>query len=65
MGPLEGYKILEVGGIGPGPFGAMMLADMGAEIIRVDRKIPPMEMFDPKYDVLNRSRRSIIVDLKS
>lgn len=64
MGPLKGYKILEVGGIGPGPFGAMMLADMGAEIIRVDRKVPPMEMFDPKYDVLNRSRRSIIVDLK-
>ena len=37
MGPLEGYRILELAGIGPGPFCAMMLADMGADIIRIDR----------------------------
>ena len=37
MGPLGGYRILELAGIGPGPFCAMMLADMGAEIIRIDR----------------------------
>ena len=37
MGPLEGVKILEIAGIGPGPFAAMMLADMGADVIRVDR----------------------------
>ena len=38
MGPLKGVKIIEVAGIGPGPLCAMMLADMGADIIRVDRK---------------------------
>ncbi len=38
MGPLRGVKIVEIAGIGPGPFCAMMLADMGAEIIRVDRQ---------------------------
>ncbi len=37
MGPLEGVKVLEVAGIGPGPFACMMLADMGAEVIRIDR----------------------------
>ena len=37
MGPLEGVKILEVAGIGPGPFAAMMLSDMGAEVLRIDR----------------------------
>ena len=37
MGPLTGYKIIELAGIGPGPFCGMMLADMGAEVIRVDR----------------------------
>ena len=37
MGPLSGVKVLEIGGIGPGPFAAMMLADMGAEVIRLDR----------------------------
>jgi alpha-methylacyl-CoA racemase len=36
-GPLSGYRIIEIAGIGPGPFAAMMLADMGAEVIRVDR----------------------------
>ena len=37
MGPLNGIKIIEITGIGPGPFAAMMLSDMGAEIIRIDR----------------------------
>ena len=37
MGPLEGIRIVEIAGIGPGPFCAMMLADMGAEVLRVDR----------------------------
>ena len=37
MGPLEGVRILEVAGIGPGPFAGMMLSDMGAEVIRIDR----------------------------
>jgi len=64
MGPLSGVKIIEMGGIGPGPFCAMMLADMGAEVIRVDRKGQKGVMSDPKYEILHRSRRSIAMDLK-
>ncbi len=66
-GPLSGYRIIEVAGIGPGPFGAMMLADMGADVVRVDRaqnvrgEIPST----PSWDVLNRGRRSIAIDLKN
>jgi len=41
-GPLQGFKVLEMAGIGPGPFCAMMLADMGAEVIRVDRLHPAL-----------------------
>lgn len=66
-GPLVGYKIIELAGIGPNPFCAMLLADMGAEVIRVDRVVDgglgiPL---DPKFALLDRSRRSIAVDLKS
>ncbi|MCG8670709.1 MAG: CoA transferase, partial [Pseudomonadales bacterium] len=61
MGPLKGYKIIEFAGIGPGPFCAMMLADMGAEVIRIDRPNTP----GGKGDVLARGRQSIAVDLKS
>ena len=66
-GPLTGYRIIEVAGIGPGPFGAMMLADMGADVIRVDRAQNVRdEMPDtPSWDVLNRGRRSIGIDLKN
>lgn len=63
MGPLEGVKIVEFAGIGPGPFCAMLLADMGADIIRIDRygaKGGPAPSFDP----LLRNRRSVAVDLK-
>lgn len=62
MGPLAGYRIIELAGIGPGPFCGMMLSDMGAEVIRVDRAAPGASA--PK-DVLVRNRRSIAVDLKS
>lgn len=63
MGPLTGTKIIELAGIGPGPFCGMMLSDMGAEVIRVDRAgaAAPKR---PK-DVLTRGRKSIAVDLKS
>ncbi|MDZ7825054.1 MAG: CaiB/BaiF CoA-transferase family protein [Gammaproteobacteria bacterium] len=61
MGPLAGYRIIELAGIGPGPFCGMMLSDMGAEVIRVDRAAPGRPA--PK-DVLVRNRRSIAVDLK-
>ena len=65
MGPLAGIKCVEVGGIGPAPFCGMMLADMGAEIIRVERKgyTPPIEL---KYDIMVRGRKAIIgIDLKT
>ncbi len=64
MGPLNGIKIVEIAGIGSEPFAGMMLADMGAEMIRVDRKVMTMELIDPQYDILTRSRRSVIIDLK-
>ncbi len=65
-GPLAGYRIIEIAGIGPGPFAAMMLADMGAEVIRVERaqsaKGPSPDR--PHVDVTLRGRRSIAIDLK-
>jgi alpha-methylacyl-CoA racemase len=67
VGPLDGVKIVEVAGIGPGPFCAMMLADMGADVIRVDRAqhVSGGDPDVPPADVLNRGRRSIGIDLKS
>ncbi len=67
MGPLQGIKVVEVAGIGPGPFTAMMLADMGADVIRVDRasQATGADPASPPADVLNRGRRSIALDLKS
>ncbi len=62
MGPLTGFKIVELAGIGPGPFCGMMLADMGAEVIRVDRAGGGNRR---SRDVLTRGRKSIAVDLKS
>lgn len=66
-GPLAGTRIIEIAGIGPGPFAAMMLADMGADVIRVDRSsnVYGGTGAPPPADVLNRGRRSIGVDLKS
>ncbi len=66
MGPLQGIRVVEIAGIGPGPFAAMMLADMGADVLRIDRAQnvaagPPAE---PSFDLLNRGRRSVGVDLK-
>jgi alpha-methylacyl-CoA racemase len=63
MGPLEGVKILEVGGIGPGPFCGMMLSDMGADIVRVERP-GGLSLTEPKYELLSRNRRSIFIDLR-
>lgn len=62
MGPLAGFRVIELAGIGPGPFCGMMLSDMGAEVIRVDRIVP--EPRQPR-DVMQRNRRSIAVDLKN
>jgi alpha-methylacyl-CoA racemase len=63
-GPLSGVRILEIAGIGPGPFAAMVLADMGAEVIRVDRAQSVRSGAPPSGDLLNRGRRSIGLDLK-
>jgi alpha-methylacyl-CoA racemase len=64
MGPLQGVKIIEVGGIGPGPFCGMMLSDMGADIVRIERK-GGLALSEPKYDVLTRNRRSVFMDLRT
>jgi len=69
QGPLRGLKIIEMAGLGPAPFCAMMLADMGAEVIRIDQKrkagAPASAFFShPRYDVLARGRRSLALDLK-
>ena len=63
MGPLAGIKIIEIGGLGPGPFAGMMLADMGAEVILVERKVDPSLTRLP--DCNRRGKRSIAINLKS
>lgn len=65
-GPLAGLRILEFAGIGPAPFCAMLLADMGAEVVRLDR-LEPSGLGIPKparFELMNRGRRSIAIDLK-
>jgi len=70
-GPLKGLKVIEFGGIGPGPFCAMMLSDMGADVIRLDRKADKGKdrgegafLASGRRGVLHRGRRSVAVDLK-
>jgi len=67
VGPLKGFKIIEIAGIGPGQLAGMLLADMGANVIRIDRPFNAGVGFamDPRFDILNRSRPLIRVDLKS
>ena len=69
-GPLAGVRVVEMVGLGPCPFAAMMLADMGADVIRIDRKAAPgaanpFPMLGTKYDVMARGRRSLALDLKN
>jgi alpha-methylacyl-CoA racemase len=61
-GPLKGLRILEFAGIGPGPFCGMLLADLGAEVVRLDRKEGPP---GTRQDFVGRGRRSVVLDLKS
>ncbi len=67
-GPLSGVRVIELAGIGPGPMCAMLLADLGADVVRVDRPVQ-VDLGVPRrsrhFDVLRRGRRSIAVDLKS
>jgi alpha-methylacyl-CoA racemase len=72
MGPLSGVRIVEFAGLGPAPFGAMMLADLGAEIIRIDRPggypaPDPTLDFEKfgKFAIYNRNRRTVRLDLKA
>lgn len=66
MGPLQGIRIIEMAGIGPGPFCAMLLADMGADVLRIDRAdaVGAKGERDPRLEPLSRGRRSIALDLK-
>ena len=63
MGPLKGIKIVEFSGIGPGPFCGMLLADLGADVIRISRK--DAQGMENKFDIHNRSKRTITADLKN
>ncbi|GAA0334480.1 CaiB/BaiF CoA-transferase family protein [Sphingomonas oligophenolica] len=64
-GPLAGVRIIEIAALGPAPFAGMMLADHGADVIRIDRLTLGPLTIDPQHDILNRSRRSLALDLKS
>ncbi|MFQ5553884.1 MAG: CaiB/BaiF CoA transferase family protein [Acidimicrobiia bacterium] len=66
MGPLEGVKIVEMAAIGPVPFCGMLLGDLGADVVRVDRTVPATgRLPDMLQRIVGRSRRSIAVDLKT
>src|SRR5262245_9738355 len=65
-GPLEGIRVIEIAGIGPGPFCAMLLADLGAEVLRIDRaeRVHGYRSGVLPFDLTSRSRRSAGIDLK-
>jgi alpha-methylacyl-CoA racemase len=65
-GPLAGVRVLELPCIGPGPFATMLLADLGADVVRVDRPGGPgLQVVRPEQDLLGRGKRSIVLDLKA
>ncbi len=64
-GPLSGIRVLEFAGLGPGPFAGMMLADLGADVLRIDRLgADPADDWWRQHDILSRGRRSVLVNLK-
>lgn len=63
-GPLAGVRVLELAGIGPGPLAAMLLADLGAEVIRIDRPGETLSRLPPERDPTRRGRRGLVLDLK-
>jgi len=67
MGPLKGFKIIEIAGIGPGQFAGMLLADMGASVVRIERPVhdEPICAAHARFNLMNRSRPSVAVDLKT
>lgn len=64
MGPLNGMRFVEMAGLGPAPFAAMVLADLGAEGIRIESPRPGLPLGDPARDVTRRGRSSVVVDLR-
>ncbi|OKJ93598.1 carnitine dehydratase [Streptomyces sp. CB03234] len=58
-------RVVELAGIGPGPFAAMLLGDLGADVVRVDRPGGAGLAIDPAYDLTNRNKRSVLIDLKA
>jgi alpha-methylacyl-CoA racemase len=63
-GPLENLRVVEIASIGPGPFAAMLLADMGADVLRVDRIPGAGKVTSPRFDPIRRGRRSVAIDLQ-
>jgi len=65
MGPLKGLKVIEMAGLGPTPFGGMVLCDLGADVLRIDRAVPvPSIGPSARFDLLGRGRKSVALDLK-
>src|SRR5919108_5002342 len=64
-GPLRGVRVVELAGIGPAPFAAMLLADLGADVIRIDRPGGGLLSVPPEYDLLARGRPNVAIDLKA
>src|ERR1700749_2566034 len=64
-GPLAGLRVLELASLGPGPHAAMVLGDLGADVVRVDRPQPGFTLAGDRPDFLLRNRRSVTADLKS
>ena len=66
MGPLAGFKVIEIKGIGPGPYAGQLLADLGAEVVVVERASKPNSIAPPSaHDVCSRGKKSIALNLKS
>ena len=64
-GPLAGLRVLELAGLGPGPHACMILADLGADVVRIERPVPGLDLHGGRPDHLLRGRRSVAADLKA
>src|SRR5215813_3549664 len=66
-GPLAGFRVVEMGGIGPAPFAGALLGDLGADVLRIDRITRPGSEpeLPPRFDFYNRNKRSVALDLSS
>jgi alpha-methylacyl-CoA racemase len=64
VGPLQDIRVVELGGIGPGPHAGMLLADLGADVVRIERPAGGLQLLDATRDATLRGRRSVVVDLR-